>query len=292
MGFLKNHSFFIFLFLTIIFGIIIFSPYADFQDFLAQGDHGRDLYAAQAVLRGEIPYKDFWWVYGPLMPYYYAAFFKLFGIRITSILLGKMALNIAGGIFCFLAVCEISVPAAAFATSLWLMCFQQDFFFTYNHVGGIALVLAIIWMHLAYIRHPRIGPAYAALTFVFLLGLVKINFGLVALLVTILTVNVSDRIRPMPFNKAKRSFYITALFLPLAWAAVYYWMTYGLTFAEIRQCFPYLKGDEPYNHLSFIQTIPMLYRQYLRQASMDHVFYAVALIIFICLLRTMSIAFY
>jgi len=285
MDFLKNHSFFIFLFLTIIFGIIIFSPYADFQDFLAQGDHGRDLYAAQAVLRGEIPYKDFWWVYGPLMPYYYAAFFKLFGIQVTSILWGKMVLNIACGTLCFLAVSEIFVPAAAFATSLWLMCFQQDFFFTYDHVGGIALILAGIWMHCAYIRRSRIGSAYAALAFVFLLGLVKINFGLVALLITILTVNVFDRIRKRN-SYAIKLFYITALFLPLAWAVIYYGMTFGLTFAEIRQCFPYLKGDEPYNHLSFMQTIPMLTHQYLRQARMDHVLYAVALIIFICLLRT------
>ena len=45
-------------------GIIIFIPYCRFQGPLSQGDHGRDLYAAQAILRGELPYKDFWWVYG------------------------------------------------------------------------------------------------------------------------------------------------------------------------------------------------------------------------------------
>mgnify|MGYP003392864804 CR=1 FL=1 len=289
MDFLKRHSFFIFLFLTIILGTIIFSPYANFQDLLAQGDHGRELYAAQAVLRGEIPYKDFFWFYGPLMPYYYAVFFKLFGTQITSILLGKMVLNIACGTLCFLAVCEIFSPAAAFAASLWWMCFQQDFFFTYDHVGGVTLILAGIWMHFAYIRHSRIGSAYAALGLVFLLGLVKINFGVIALLMTILIVNVFDRVRPVPFNKAKRSFYITALSVPLAWLAIYRWMTYGLTVREIRECLPYLPGDEPNNHFSFIQTIPMLYHQYLHQIHLAPVLYAVALIIFICLLRDVQL---
>ena len=169
MKFLKNYSFFIFLSLTIILGIIIFSPYANFQNFLSQGDHGRDLYAAEAVLRGEIPYKDFWWVYGPLMPYYYAAFFKLFGIQIPSILFGKIILNITCGILCYLAVSEIFVPIVAFATSLCFMCFQQDFLFTYNHVGGITLILAIVWMHFAYIRHARAASSLASLIFVFLL---------------------------------------------------------------------------------------------------------------------------
>ena len=59
-----------YLLLTIGIGVLLHSPYHNYQDFLAQGDHGRDLYAAQAVLKGDLPYKDFWWVYGPRMPYY------------------------------------------------------------------------------------------------------------------------------------------------------------------------------------------------------------------------------
>ena len=40
-------------------GIIITAPYANFQDFLSQGDHGRDLYAAQAVYRGRTSLQRF-----------------------------------------------------------------------------------------------------------------------------------------------------------------------------------------------------------------------------------------
>jgi len=291
MNLFKNYSFFIFFFLTIIFGIIIFSPYTNFQYYLAQGDHGRELYAFEAVLRGEIPYKDFWWDYGPLMTYYYAIFFKILGIQIPSILFGKILLNIACGVFCYLAISEILFPAAAFVASLWLMCFQQDFLYTYNHIGGIALIFACIWMHFAYIRHSRIGSAYTALGLVFLLGLVKVNFGVIALLMTILTVNVFDRIHLIPFNKEKQLFYMTALFLPLIWMIIYYCMTYGLTLVDILECFPYFKGYETHHYPSFKQTIPPLYNQYLNPIHTNHMLYVVALIIFICLLRNILILF-
>jgi hypothetical protein len=61
---LKNYSKFLILLSVLAAGILITAPFANFQAFLATGDHGRDLYAAQAVYRGELPYKNFWWVYG------------------------------------------------------------------------------------------------------------------------------------------------------------------------------------------------------------------------------------
>src|SRR5262249_18852240 len=136
----------IFLGLTILCGIWINLPYHNFQDFLAQGDHGRDLYAAQAVLRGEAPYRDFWRVYGPLMPYYYGLFFKIFGVQIPSVLLGKIVVNIASAVFMFLAFSRVFPAAAAFIAASWLAVYHQDFFFTYNHAGGIAAMLAALWL--------------------------------------------------------------------------------------------------------------------------------------------------
>ena len=74
---LSRRTYMIFFLLTVISAVVLLWPWHDFQEFLAQGDHGRDLYAAQAVLLGEMPYRDFWWVYGPLMPYYYGAMVKI-----------------------------------------------------------------------------------------------------------------------------------------------------------------------------------------------------------------------
>src|ERR1700733_7106226 len=98
MPFLKQHLKCLVLLSVAAAGIIITAPYVNYQDYLSQGDHGRDLYAAQAVYRGELPYKDFWWVYGPLTPYYYGLFFKIFGTKISSMILGKLFLRVSEGL--------------------------------------------------------------------------------------------------------------------------------------------------------------------------------------------------
>src|SRR6266436_4515709 len=95
---MKLNSKIIFLILTILLSAVYVWPELNFQDLLSQGDHGRDLYAAEAVGHGKLPYKDFWWVYGPLMPYYYGLFFKIFGTHISSVILGKLILRVLGGV--------------------------------------------------------------------------------------------------------------------------------------------------------------------------------------------------
>ena len=206
MPFLKQHSKALLLLLVLVAGIIITAPYANFQDFLSQGDHGRDLYAAQAVYRGELPYKDFWWVYGPLMPYYYGLFFKIFGTQISSMILGKLILRILGGILICLAMMEVSSAIAAFLCACWFMLFHQDFFFTYNHLGGIVMILGVAFCLLSYIKKNSSKAAWGALGFIFTLCLIKINFGLAALAVSVITVGVCDLVRRIPVNTPKNYF--------------------------------------------------------------------------------------
>ena len=86
------------LLLVIAAGILLNFPYFNFHIHLAQGDHGNNFYVARRVLQGAIPYRDFWWVYGPLMPYYYALFYKIFGINMHSLLLGYHFLNLLCGV--------------------------------------------------------------------------------------------------------------------------------------------------------------------------------------------------
>ena len=142
----------IYLLLTVAAGIVLLWPGLNFQDWLSTGDHGRDLDAAEEVLRGKTVYRDYWWVYGPLMPYYYALFYKIFGIKIQSILIGKFLIKLTAGIFCYRAVSVLFTPLTAMMATLWFWTFQQDFFFTYSHIGGILVVMAVIWCLMNYIK--------------------------------------------------------------------------------------------------------------------------------------------
>jgi len=247
MPFGKPHAKLLVLALVVAAGVLITAPYTSFQNHLSQGDHGRDLYAAQAVYRGELPYKDFWWVYGPLMPYYYGLFFKIFGTQIGSILLGKLILRVAGGILVCLALGQVASLTAACLAACWFMLFQQDFFFTYNHLGGIVMILGVAFCLLSYIQKNSIKAAWGALSFIFALCLVKVNFGLAALSLCGITVGTCDLVRHAPFNKDKKKFYAALLIgLPVLTFLIYWSLLHGLSVMEIRQCLPYKEGDQPY----------------------------------------------
>jgi hypothetical protein len=259
MSFLKQHAKCLVLLLVVGAGILITAPYTNFQDYLSQGDHGRDLYAAQAVYRGELPYKNFWWVYGPLMPYYYGLFFKIFGVQISSMILGKLLLRIVGGVLICLAMMEVTSTLAAFFCACWFMLFHQDFFFTYNHLGGIVMIIGVAFCLLSYIKNNSPKAAWSALGFIFVLCLIKINFGLAALAVCGISIAVCDSVRHVPANTDKKIFYITAFIgLPLLLFIIYWSLLKGLSVMEIRQCLPYMDGDQPYNVLPWVAIVNFL----------------------------------
>ncbi len=240
-------------------GILVALPLTNFQDYLAQGDHGRDLYAAEAVYRGEKPFKDFWWVYGPLTPYYYGLFFKIFGTQIPSMLIGKLVVKVIGSMIMALALLEISSPAMALLGGCWFLLFQQDFFFTNNHLCGLVMVLGVALCLLSYIKGQSIQSAWGALAFIFLLCLIKVNFGLAALVLTMLTVAVVDVLRRTPVETPKKLFYIAALAgVPLLTFLIYWSLLNGLSAMEIRQCLPYKEGDQPYDTNPLIAVLNFL----------------------------------
>jgi len=240
----------IFLLLTILLAAIFIWPELNYQDLLAQGDHGRDLYAADVVMHGKLPYKDFWWVYGPLMPYYYGLFFKAFGVHISSVLLGRALLVILCSIFFYLAAACLMTPGLAFIAATWFTQGRPEFFFTYNHIGGILMELIILWGLLSYILNNNIRHLWIVLAADLVLGLIKINFGLAGLVGIIAGVLLIDFTKKYPFDNAKKKFYLgAAVLVPVCLGIIYWLLLHDLPIYAIRQCMPYFGDDQPY-HIS------------------------------------------
>ena len=252
----------IFLILTIVMAAAYVWPELNFQDLLSCGDHGRDLYAFDAVTHGKLPYKDFWWVYGPLMPYYYGLFFKLLGVHITSVLLARALIVIACSVFFYLSASCLMSPGLAFLASAWFTQSRQEFFFTYNHVGGIAAELVIAWCLLTYILSGTMRYLWVALASVFALGLIKINFGLAGLAGIVLCVLAIDFSKKYKFDTQKKKFYLTALLLiPLGLGLINWLLLKDLPLYAIRQCMPYFGDDQPY-HATPLVVIPYFLMQH------------------------------
>ncbi len=228
-------------------GAIILSPFLDFQAMLSQGDHGRDLYAFEQTAHGQRPYLDYWWVYGPLMPYIYAPVLSVLGISIKNVLLVKMFFNLCSGIFIFLTLTALRSPWLGLIGSLWFWAFNPDFFYTYNNAAGITLLAATLYCLTQHILTQRGAFIWAGLGAIFLLGLVKINIGLATLAGFGAMVIVTNLVHRRPIKEWLPPLFIGGFALLACTAAIYIWCVRGLSIMEIRQCFPYVKGDQPYS---------------------------------------------
>lgn len=118
----------------------------DVSPTLTHEDPGRDLHAAWRTLEGELPYRDFQWVYGLLMPFYYAACLKILGVSIGAMQLGYTLLQATGSLVTFLTARRLfgwplAIPAAIFHF------FLTSMYHTYNHSGAVVLLAILIhWL--------------------------------------------------------------------------------------------------------------------------------------------------
>ena len=244
---LAEHSKKFFLLLTLCVGCLLLLPSIDFQPILAQGDHGHDLYSFEQVLKGKTPYKDFWWVYGPIMPYYYALAYSIFGVTIQSALIGKFILTLLAGIFFYLTMATVITPLFAFLSAVWFFIYYQGFFFTFNHIGGVTVFIAFLYFLFLYIKELKTSYALWSLFFIFILNFIKINFGVCALLVFLVSFFLTNRLNYFEKVYCKKRVYILALLvIPILTLAIYSFFIYDQPSYIIRQCFPYLASDHPH----------------------------------------------
>ena len=245
---LSAHQGALFLALTLITGMIVLSPYTNYHGYMAPGDHGRDFYAFEQTMQGKVPYQDYWWVYGPLMPFFYAFSLKVLGVSAASILAAKSLLQMGAGLLLYLGLRSIIHPAFAYLAAAWFLVFHEGFFFTHNHAGGILLIIGCTYWLLRYIRESHIQFLWWAVACAFILSFVKVNFGLTALVAIVLTTFIVDFSRKENLTRSKKAFYALAILgVPLLIAEVYWLFLRGLTSYEIRQCLPYFDADHPYN---------------------------------------------
>ena len=164
-----------FLILTVVAGIFILWPLHNFQHYLAQGDHGRDLYCFKKTMEGALPYRDFSWLFGPLMPYYYSLSYILNGVSIQSVLLGQNILILLAGVFVYLSCSVFLPPSLSFVCAFWYWSFRgTEFFYTYNHIGGLVALLAALYCIFQYIRQNRRVYIYGGFISSFLLMLIRL----------------------------------------------------------------------------------------------------------------------
>ncbi len=287
-NFLSKNQKLLFLILTISIGIFIFMPYSNFQPVIAQGDHGRDLYVAQATLQGSAPYQDYWWVYGPAMPYFYATVFKIFGISIQNILMAKIFLTLACGVLFYLTICLFASPLMGLASTIWFWSFRPSFFHTYNHIGVILFSILCMFFIAKYIQHSKKEYVYASLLSVLIIFLIKANMGLFYLLSALLSFLMIDFVKEKKI--AHKKLYTISFFAILAISTFTYWiLTKDLPGYALKQCFPYFPGyDQTQANIQSSLTMLILFiKQSILKSHITIIFSIIAILCFLRSAQTM-----
>jgi len=238
-----------FLALTILTGVIAIWPFHDYQHWIAQGDHGKDLYSYKLTLAGAQPYRDYYWLTGPAMPIYYSTFLRVFGTTIQSVLLGQNLLLVAAGILIFLVGSVFMPPAFSYVAALWYWTFRGvDFFYTYNHAGGIVAFLFCLLCAFLYLKNSRPRYVWLGIVGIILLTLIRPNIGIVTLVVFFLSLILADTFCQNPRRGQKNLHYlglVTAIVLFCG--GIYFLLLHNLPRYVLEQCFPYgqVSRDDP-----------------------------------------------
>jgi len=108
-------------------------------------DEFLSLYGAERVLRGGLPYRDFWTMYGPAQFYIIAAFFKLFGVNALAGRVYDALIRAGIACACFVLVAMLAPRRWALvafgAVLVWLTCIHVP---AYNFPAYAALLGSLI----------------------------------------------------------------------------------------------------------------------------------------------------
>ena len=248
----------LFFILTLISGMFLVFPFHNFQLKFSQGDNGNDMYCFWRAFEGGRVYQDFWWDYGPLMPYYYGFFFRVFGVSIHGALIGYTLIYFLAGIFFFLALRQVIPSYMSYVATVWFWVFDPRFDHTYNHAGGILFIVITMYFFFRYLKEQKGRDLYMALLCIFLLSLVKLNFGIVALASFVLSLKTVDALdKKSPCANKKQIYFAAIVMVPLLILLVYGSLLQGIPPEHARECLPFLRADRLY-HASPWQSLHLL----------------------------------
>ena len=246
MKFNTQHVSIVFVYIILIsIGLAIILPQTTVLPPQATGDNGRDFYAIQQTSQGAVPYRDYWWVYGPLMPYFYSVFYLILGPTIKSIVMGQALLMFLSGIIFFLILRRLVSPWFALAGTCWLWIFFPSFSYTLNHIGSTFCMILTMYFLVAYIDSRKPSQLFWAFFISYLCILIKANIGLSALAGIIGTAFLIFAVdKDFKGPKILYLFFGSAAVIILG-AISYLPFLKSLSISEIRQCLPFIPVDRP-----------------------------------------------
>jgi dolichyl-phosphate-mannose-protein mannosyltransferase len=156
---------------------------------------GYNLYSAERILAGEVPYRDFHTLYPPETLYLNARLFQWFGVSLYTALFGVFVFKTLTVLFIYLSGRELLSRGQALAVAalalVWLRP-NGPFKAVPMHYGALFLAIAL-WLLLKHARRPRAGLLFAAGIALGVLATFKHNIGAYALAGALIVALLDDQ---------------------------------------------------------------------------------------------------
>lgn len=152
-----------------------------------EGDIGRDLYNYLLVSEGKLPYIDFNWIYGPVMPLVYGSIFKVFGASIHNALQVWYLLLILSTFLIYFVVKNFSNRFFGFLAGTCFILFYGFFIYTFNHIGALPALIISFYLIYLYIKEEKPKYLYMLAVIYAVLAIIKLNMALAFSVPTYLT---------------------------------------------------------------------------------------------------------
>jgi hypothetical protein len=153
-------------------------------------DCGREMYVPAAINQGKRLYFDIWYPYGPLIPYWHALLFRIFGVHLWLLEAAGMAIAATTALIVY-TLARIFLPASLAFTAGFaclVQAFQPGIFnyvlpYSYPAAYAVLMFAALTGVVVMDARHPKPWALPAAGILAGLELLTKIEFGLAACIV-------------------------------------------------------------------------------------------------------------
>jgi Dolichyl-phosphate-mannose-protein mannosyltransferase len=147
-------------------------------------DCGREMYVPVALLKGKMLYRDVWYLYGPLAPYFNSLLFRVFGVHLAVLYWAGSLSALFSGIFLYLTGMELgSWPAGVGAASVvQIQAFESSFMcfplpYSFAAVYGCLTACLFLWLIVRSDKSPKLEWIFGAGCAAAIALLLKPEFG-------------------------------------------------------------------------------------------------------------------
>src|SRR5579862_2367177 len=147
-------------------------------------DSGREMYVPMALLRGKLLYRDVFYLYGPLSPYFNSLLYRLLGVHLAVLYWAGALSALFSGVFLYLTGMELGSWPAGLGAALIVqiqafessyMCFPLPYSFA--SVYGCLTACIFIWLIVRSCKSPRLTWIFGAGCAAAVAFLLKLEFG-------------------------------------------------------------------------------------------------------------------